>query len=317
MSSPYDRSTKLTDFGQLLEPREAQKPILAPAVRGALLEWLTEIWAKEELAKVGLKARTKALFTGLPGTGKTTLAHHLAARLGLRMIAIRPESIIDCWVGSNARNLGALFNAALEEKEPVVLFFDEFDSLAGKRIAARTGADSHYNEMVNTLLQRLDNYDGYVIAASNFGEELDPAIWRRFDVQIRLENPGRDECRAILARYLKPYILPRGALDALATAFEGAAPALMRQFCEAIKRQLVIGPKCNWDMGKEAVISRILAAVQPHPEAPKARLWSLELKDPAIPVLPWPFSTVKIPDAIEEPADEPESGVIPFRKARP
>lgn len=305
---------KLTDFGQLLEPKQAQKPILSPAVRGALTEWLTEIWAKKELEAVGLKARTRALFTGLPGTGKTTLAHHLAARLGLRMIAVRPECIIDCWVGSNSRNLGALFDAATAEKEPVVLFFDEFDSLAGKRLAARSGADSHFNEMVNTLLQRLEAYDGFVIAASNFGAELDAAIWRRFDVQIELGNPGRDECRAILARYLKPYILPREALNALAGSFEGAAPALMRQWCEAIKRQLVIGPMCNWDMRKEAVLTRILAAVQPHPDAPKARLWSLEMKDPAIPCLPWPLSTEKLPDAAEEPADEAENGVIPFRR---
>lgn len=307
---------KLTDFGQLLSPREAQKPILAPAVRGALLEWLNEIWAEKELTAVGLKPRKRALFTGLPGTGKTTLAHHLAARLGLRMIAVRPEAIIDCWVGSNSRNLGALFDAAVAEKEPIVLLFDEFDSIAGKRLSARTGADSHYNEMVNTLLQRLDVYDGYVIGASNFGNELDEAVWRRFDIHIELGNPGRAECRAILARYFKPYQLSRSVLDHLSASFEGASPALMRQFCEALKRQMILGPQCNWDMGREAVLERILVAVQPHPEAPKARLWSIGLKDPGIPHMPWPLSLDKPSEAEEEPADEDEK-VIPIRRAQP
>lgn len=312
-----DPPGKLTDFGQLLEPNAAVKPILAPAVRGALLEWLQEIWAKDELTKVGLVARQKALFTGLPGTGKTTLAHHLAARLGLRMIAVRPENIIDKWVGSNSRNLGQIFRLVKAEKEPLILFFDEFDSIAGKRMSVQQGADAHYNEMVNTLLQCIEAHDGFIIAATNFGAELDAAVWRRFDIKIELKNPGRDEARAILARYFKPYILPRAALDALAVSFEEAAPALIRQFCEAVKRQLVLGPKLNWDMKKDAVLARILVAVQPHPQAPKPRLWSLELKDPALPLLPWPLSTEKLPDAIEEPAEEPEQRVVQFRKAQP
>lgn len=293
----------IAEFGDVLEPSEAQEPILARGVRGALTEWLTEIWAREELEAVGLKARRRALFDGPPGVGKTTLAHHLAARLGLAMVAIRPESIIDCWVGSSARNVGKLFSLA-EEGDPVVLFFDEFDSLARTRRASKQGADDHRNELVNTLLQRIEAHDGFIIAATNKGSEIDPAIWRRFDVQINLEMPGQSERERILERYIAPYRFSKGTLQNLADACATATPALMRQFCEAMKRNIVIGPKVEWNMQKEAVVERIIAAIQPHPELGKPRLWSQGAKDKAIRWLEWPLELIdqSVPVAAETEA---------------
>lgn len=84
----------LADFGEVLQPAEAQEPILARPVRASLIEWLTEIWAAKELEEVGLEPRRRALFHGAPGTGKTTLAHHLAARLGLFWRTDRPAGPI-------------------------------------------------------------------------------------------------------------------------------------------------------------------------------------------------------------------------------
>lgn len=311
------QAKKLIEFGTLLEPREAAEPILGAGERGALNEWITEIWAKKDLAEVGLKPRTKAIFDGPPGVGKTTLAHHLAARLGIRMLAVRPDRIIDCWVGSSGRNIGTVFDLVAEEKEPVLLFFDEFDAVAGKRGRREQAADDNRSEMVNTLLQRMDAHDGYLIAATNFGKNIDEAVWRRFDLHITLGLPGPAERVHILRRYLAPYQLPKSALEGLSEAFETATPALMRQFCEGIKRQIIIGPKVNWDMKREAVIERLVASIAPHPDLGKPRLWSHGPDDLAVRNLPWPLSTAKPSETAAPQPDEALSTVVPLRRTQP
>lgn len=283
------RSIQPHRFGVVLEPSEAAEPILSKGVRGALIEWLTEIWAEDDLKVAGLKPRHRALFTGRPGTGKTTLAHHLAARLGLAMLVIQPELLRSKYIGQTGEQIGQLFKMARQAEPPIVLFFDEFDAMAQSRTAVEQASDREHNAIVNTLLQRVEQHKGFIIAATNFAKHLDQAIWRRFDVHIDIDLPGRFERERILARYLEPWGVPKAALRSLAEAFETASPALMRQFAEAIKRNIVIGPKVGWNMQREAVIDRVLAGIQPHPDLGKPRLWSLSRQDQAVRDLPWPL----------------------------
>lgn len=294
------RKSKLADFGELFEPQEAAEPILAKSVRNALLEWLTEVWAEVELKAVGIGPRRKAIFDGVPGIGKTTLAHHLAARLGLTMLAVRPERLISKYVGETGQNIGQMFDFAADKDDPILLFLDEFDSYSRQRRRSEQASDDSRNEEVNTLLQRIEQHTGFLIAATNFGEHVDQAVWRRFDIHITLELPGQPERERILARYLAPYGLPKRALGELAMAFETGSPALMRHFCENLKRTLVIGPMLKLDMRREAVIGRLLATVKPHPDLGKPRLWTVGEADHAVKMMPWP-----LPKA-DEITDEPE-----------
>jgi len=306
---PQEIGEELLAFGDVLMPDEAQEPILARPVRGALLEWLTEIWAATELAEAGLKPRFRALFHGAPGTGKTTLAHHLAARLGLPMVAVRPDRIVDRWLGASGRNLGALFDLARPAPEgegPVVLFFDEFDTLGAKRVAGARDAQEERNSNTNILLQRIDAHDGIIIAATNFGSEIDPAVWRRFDIHIAVELPGQEERERIIARYLDPYGLPPLALHQLALSLETASPSLIRQLCEGLKRNQILGPRLGWNMHKGRVIERLIAAIEPHPTLGRPRLWALGAADLAVERMIWPLPRVdELGAAPEEDVVEP------------
>jgi SpoVK/Ycf46/Vps4 family AAA+-type ATPase len=318
-----ERKSQPTDFGTLFWPEEAMQPILARGVRTALMEWLTEIWSEAELQAVGIGPRKRAMFCGKPGTGKTTLAHHLSARLGLPMLAVRPECIISKWVGETGQKIGQLFDLAENGIEPegggdaapMVLFIDEFDALSRQRRRGEQASDDSRNEEVNTLLQRIEQFTGFLIAATNFGEHIDQAIWRRFDIHIELELPGQDEREKILARYLDPFGLPTRALTLLGNAFETASPALMRQFCENLKRQIIIGPKLNSDMRKGPVIERLLSAVSPHPDLGKPRLWSHLAADESIKAMPWPLPSVADVKLDIEPAQPLPDNVISLGRA--
>lgn len=293
-SDPEGASAKLRQaigpLGEVREPGEAEEPILAPNVRKALFGWLAEIRAAEELRAVGLVPRTTALAVGPPGCGKTTLAHHLAARLGVPMVVVGPETIQDMYLGQSERNVAKLFRALAEADCPALLFMDEFDSLGARRKGAPTsGASEGRLAALTVLLRKVEEHRGYMIAATNRADDIDPAMWRRFHMQISVDLPGPEERFAILKRYGLPFAFSDDDLDLLASLTPGASPALLRGLMENLKRALVVGEKIGWPIHDPvALVETILVALKPPPEIQPPPLWSDRARRAELRALAWP-----------------------------
>ena len=268
-----DMLSRYGKYGELVFPSDATAPILTRPVRGALQQWMLEMSSAAELKRVGLRPRQRALLSGPPGCGKTTLAHHVAARVGLPMLVVQSTDILSKYVAQSGEQIGQLFREARRDQGGVALFFDEFDSIAHKRKGGDTSASVEQNNIVIALLQEIDRFDGMLFAATNQAKEIDAAIWRRFQMQIEIGFPGQLERFAIVRMYLAPFSADDETVTAIANAFDDASPALIREACESIKRALVLGPKMKMDTGLCSIIERFGASAAPAEGMPIPALW--------------------------------------------
>ena len=143
-----------------------------------------------------------ALFAGPSGTGKTMAAGVIAAELGLDLYAVDLSMVVSKYIGETEKNLARVFDAASDTD--AVLFFDEADALFGKRSEVRDAHDRYANIEIAYLLQRMEQYDGLAVLATNLRHHLDEAFTRRLDVIVDFPFPGVEERRRIWRACLPP-----------------------------------------------------------------------------------------------------------------
>jgi SpoVK/Ycf46/Vps4 family AAA+-type ATPase len=189
--------SNLQRYAVAVQPRYTWKDIVLPEEK---LQQLRHIAARFEHRRTvhqdwgfGEKlSRGKGLtflFTGQSGVGKTMAAEVLANSLSLELYQIDLSTVVSKYIGETEKNLSAIFREA--EMSQSLLFFDEADSLFGKRTEVKDAHDRYANLEVNYLLQRIEQFEGMVILATNLQRNLDEAFLRR--MQDVVDFPMPDE----------------------------------------------------------------------------------------------------------------------------
>lgn len=158
-----------------------------------LKNWLR--YNEELMNRFGMKEKLKkgyrTLFYGPPGTGKTFTAQILGNDLKKEVFKIDLSMIVSKYIGETEKNLELLFARA--EDKGWILFFDEADALFGKRTNVRDAHDKYANQEVSYLLQRIEDYNGLVILATNMKNNIDDAFLRRFSSVLKFPFPDQSQ----------------------------------------------------------------------------------------------------------------------------
>ncbi|MBS1902215.1 MAG: ATP-binding protein [Bacteroidetes bacterium] len=185
----------------------------------------------------------KALFFGPPGTGKTLTAALLGKYFQLDVYRIDLSMVVSKYIGETEKNLEKVFRKA--ENKRWILFFDEADALFGARTAISDSHDKYANQEIAYLLQRLEDYPGLVILASNMRNNVDEAFTRRLQAVINFPKPQFNERVRLWQNAFSPLSQPPGPeeIRRIGQQYEISGGAIMNvaRFAslEALKRSEV------------------------------------------------------------------------------
>lgn len=188
---------RASEFVDLVDPkRDVKELVLSGDVARTLLDVADEYRHGEDIRSHGLPLRTRLLFCGPPGCGKSLTAEVMAKELGLPLMVAKLDTLIGSVLGETASNLRRVFDAA--ERQTSMLFLDEFDALA--RTRSDPSEHSEMRRVVNNLLLMIERFKGrgFIVAATNLEATIDPAIIRRFDEVVFFNRPNFSEVRQLI-----------------------------------------------------------------------------------------------------------------------
>ena len=196
-----------------------QYPVLPSSVELELRRFVELNRRSGELVSAGIDPPSTLLLFGPPGCGKTMAAIAIACDLNLPLYVVRLDSLLGSFLGNSAKNLRRVFDNALAR--PCVLLMDEFDVMGKMRDDAHEVGE--IKRLVGSLLQNLDRVHGgqVIVGATNHHHMLDVAIWRRFDVTLRLQKPGKVEMTRIIGGLIPEDRVPEIEVPAVATLMDG------------------------------------------------------------------------------------------------
>lgn len=182
---------------EVLARRRFQDLVLPQVTLISARQLVEEQQRADVLRSHSLEPKHRVLLVGPPGNGKTSLAEAIAESLAVPFFVVRYETMIGSFLGETAGRLKHVFDYG--RTTPCVLFFDEFDTIGKER--GDTHETGEIKRVVTSLLMQIDELPSYVvvIAATNHAELLDRAVWRRFELRLRLPPPTPKQLVSYLA----------------------------------------------------------------------------------------------------------------------
>jgi hypothetical protein len=236
---PVDRETAAA-LADIIFPADIQPtaPLFNPTVSEAI-GTIIEEWAHfDALAEIDIRPSKTCLIYGAPGTGKTRLALWIAQRLDLPVVLVKLDGLVSSFLGTTARNIGNLF--AFANRYRCILLLDEFDAIAKVRDDPQEVGE--IKRVVNALLQNLDvrRDVGFTIGITNHPKLLDPAVWRRFEVQLEIPKPDFEMRKAIASHFMPPVQAPDAHLRLISWFTAGSTGAEIESLVRTYKKATAV-----------------------------------------------------------------------------
>lgn len=212
--------------------------VLADDTSEELHRVIREVRVRDKLERFGVEPRRKLLFHGPPGCGKTLAAAVLAGELGVPLLTVRLAALFSRFLGATASHLGLVF--AEMPRRPGVYLFDEFDAVAKARGDAQDVGEM--NRVVTAFLQLMDadTSAAIIIAATNHPQLLDPAVFRRFQLNVEFEVPNRAQAMDLIRLRLASFELSEAQVKSFATKTNGLSFAELADLCDEAVRNMVL-----------------------------------------------------------------------------
>jgi hypothetical protein len=236
---PVDGDSRLALIRVFDDRKGLAAPILPPNVQDAIGAIIRERKESSRLAAHGISPTRSAILVGPPGVGKTLSARWIASALDKPLWVLDLTAVMSSLLGKTGNNLRAALDHA--KTHGAVLLLDEIDALAKRR--SDESDIGELKRLVTVMLQEVDQWpdSGFLLAATNHPELVDPALWRRFDLVLKFDAPDAAAIAMAIERFLGEDLKVFAPwLDVLAAGMQGQSLSDVERSINTLRRGHVL-----------------------------------------------------------------------------